>query len=116
MCGISGLLGNGDSSIASSMAARLAHRGPDGSGKFGADVGAGAVALAQARLAIVDLNGSWQPIQSEHNCVLIQNGEIYNHLSLFIILNILYNSSFLLLLSLCHFITLSTSLFDNQPN
>ena len=38
--------------------------------------------LAQARLAIVDLNGSWQPIQSEHNCVLIQNGEIYNHLDL----------------------------------
>ena len=79
MCGISGLLGNGDSSIANSMAARLAHRGPDGSGKFDADVGAGAVALAQARLSIVDLNGSWQPIQSEHNCVLIQNGEIYNH-------------------------------------
>ena len=44
MCGISGLLGNGDSSIANAMAARLAHRGPDGSGKFDADAGTGSVA------------------------------------------------------------------------
>ena len=79
MCGITGILGNGDKSIVSSMASCLSHRGPDGFGNFESDLGRGSICLGQSRLAILDLNGSWQPIKSEHGCVLIQNGEIYNH-------------------------------------
>jgi len=79
MCGITGILGNGDASLANSMAARLSHRGPDGFGSFEADMSNGSICLAQSRLAIVDIDGSWQPIGSDHGCVLVQNGEIYNH-------------------------------------
>ena len=34
MCGITGILGNGDTSIVTSMVSRLSHRGPDGFGNF----------------------------------------------------------------------------------
>ena len=78
MCGITGILGNGDSAIVNSMSNNLSHRGPDGSGSFESDIVVGSVCLAQSRLAIVDVNGSKQPIGSEHKCVLVQNGEIYN--------------------------------------
>ncbi len=79
MCGITGILGNGDSSLLSSMSRSLSHRGPDGSGIFESDIVVGSVCLAQSRLAIVDIHGSKQPINSNHNCTLIQNGEIYNY-------------------------------------
>ena len=78
MCGITGILGNGESAILRSMSNNLSHRGPDGSGSFESDIVVGSICLAQSRLAIVDINGSKQPIQSEHKCVLVQNGEIYN--------------------------------------
>ena len=78
MCGITGIFGNGDSSTLRSMSSNLSHRGPDGSGIFESDITVGSICLAQSRLAIVDVEGSKQPINSEHNCVLIQNGEIYN--------------------------------------
>jgi len=78
MCGITGILGNGDSAIVNLMSNNLSHRGPDGSGSFESDIVVGSVCLAQSRLAIVDVNGSKQPIGSEHKCVLVQNGEIYN--------------------------------------
>ena len=65
------------------MASALAHRGPDGSGVWSAEVGTGSgsgtVAFGHARLSIIDLAGSRQPLGSDHGCVLIQNGEIYNH-------------------------------------
>ena len=79
MCGIAGILGNADMSVSGSMAARLSHRGPDGFGGYEDELPNGSVSLSQSRLAIVDVNGSWQPIKSEHGCVLVQNGEIYNH-------------------------------------
>jgi len=81
MCGIAGLLGNGSSEDAISMANAIGHRGPDGSGGFQADVaqGEGSVAFSHARLSIIDLGGSHQPIHSDHGCVLMVNGEIYNH-------------------------------------
>ena len=78
MCGITGIFGNGDSSTLRSMSSNLSHRGPDGSDSFESDITVGSICLAQSRLAIVDVDGSKQPINSEHNCVLIQNGEIYN--------------------------------------
>jgi len=78
MCGITGILGNADSTVVSSMSGNLSHRGPDGFGSFESDLVVGSICLAQSRLAIVDINGSKQPIESEHNCILVQNGEIYN--------------------------------------
>ena len=78
MCGITGILGNGNSAVLRTMSNNLSHRGPDGSGSFESDIVVGSVCLAQSRLAIVDVNGSKQPIGSEHKCVLVQNGEIYN--------------------------------------
>jgi asparagine synthase (glutamine-hydrolysing) len=78
MCGITGILGNADSTVVSSMSGNLSHRGPDGFGSFESDLVVGSICLAQSRLAIVDIKGSKQPIESEHNCILVQNGEIYN--------------------------------------
>ena len=78
MCGITGILGNGESTVLGSMSNNLSHRGPDGFGSFESDLMVGSICLAQSRLAIVDVNGSKQPIESEHNCILVQNGEIYN--------------------------------------
>tara|TARA_B110000003_G_scaffold242823_1_gene250873 strand:- start:2015 stop:3880 length:1866 start_codon:yes stop_codon:yes gene_type:complete len=79
MCGIAGILGNADLSVSGSMATRLSHRGPDGLGGYEDVLANGSICLSQSRLAIVDIDGSWQPIKSEHGCVLVQNGEIYNH-------------------------------------
>ena len=81
MCGIAGLLGNGSLEDAISMAGAIGHRGPDGSGDFFSDVENenACVAFSHARLSIIDLGGSPQPIHSDHGCVLMVNGEIYNH-------------------------------------
>jgi len=81
MCGIAGLLGNGSLEDAISMASAIGHRGPDGSGDFQASLEQtdGSVAFSHARLSIIDLDGSQQPIHSDHGCVLMVNGEIYNH-------------------------------------
>ena len=81
MCGIAGLLGNASLEDAISMAIAIGHRGPDGSGDFQASVEQtdGSVAFSHARLSIIDLDGSEQPIHSDHGCVLMVNGEIYNH-------------------------------------
>jgi asparagine synthase (glutamine-hydrolysing) len=88
MCGIVGLISVGHEdepslrAMATSMAAAIAHRGPDGQGTW-ADPAHG-VALGHRRLAIVDLSphGS-QPMQSAcSRYMLVFNGEIYNHLTL----------------------------------
>jgi len=58
------------------MSATVVHRGPDSSGEY-VD---GPVALAARRLSIIDLAGGDQPILNEDgSCVVVQNGEIYNH-------------------------------------
>jgi asparagine synthase (glutamine-hydrolysing) len=58
------------------MSATIVHRGPDSSGEY-VD---GPVALAARRLSIIDLAGGDQPILNEDgSCVVVQNGEIYNH-------------------------------------
>ncbi|HJM19802.1 MAG TPA: hypothetical protein QF802_05045, partial [Candidatus Thalassarchaeaceae archaeon] len=78
MCGIVAILGVGDLVLAQRMVATISHRGPDGLGTWGDDV----CSLGHARLSIVDVAGSNQPIGSEHGCWLVQNGEIYNFHSL----------------------------------
>lgn len=87
MCGIAGLMST-DGSVPSSdvltrMADALAHRGPDGRGVYtSADV-----ALAQNRLAIIDLATGDQPLfapaqDGGAELALVANGEIYNYVEL----------------------------------
>lgn len=78
MCGISGMLGNPDSSVVNRMVTSLNHRGPDGSGHWNDDN----ISLGHSRLSIVDLNGSRQPIIGNNGTVLVANGEIYNYLEI----------------------------------
>lgn len=84
MCGITGYWGDGapDSAIATRMASKIAHRGPDDSGVWTDD--AAGLALAHRRLSILDLSpAGHQPIRSPcGRYVLVYNGEIYNHLEL----------------------------------
>jgi asparagine synthase (glutamine-hydrolysing) len=89
MCGFAGFLGGAAlfgggraAPIATAMADRIRHRGPD-HGDIWLDPDAG-IALAHRRLAIVDLSAAGdQPMQSvSGRYVTIYNGEIYNHLDL----------------------------------
>jgi len=81
MCGICGVLSfKGsvtDSALVGRMTRALAHRGPDGEGRF-ID---GPVGLGHRRLAIVDLSpGGRQPMTTaDGRFTLVYNGEIYNH-------------------------------------
>jgi asparagine synthase (glutamine-hydrolysing) len=61
------------------MLEALRHRGPDGEGIRRA----GPATLAHTRLAIIDVAGGDQPLDSEDGAVtVIVNGEIYNHRTL----------------------------------
>jgi len=54
-------------------------RGPDGEGMLQS----GRIGLAMRRLAIIDLNGGWQPVYNEDKSVaVVFNGEIYNYRAL----------------------------------
>ena len=84
MCGIAGLLGpdGDDAEMAHSMASLLNHRGPDGTRSWSESCTQGGVGFGHTRLSIVDIAGSDQPLFSDDGCVLIMNGEIYNHQSI----------------------------------
>ncbi len=77
MCGIAGFSGAGDHTTIAEMVATLKHRGPDDTGIFLHNH----TALAQARLAIIDLSpGGHQPMANADGTVHITfNGEIYNY-------------------------------------
>jgi len=60
------------------LADAMAHRGPDGSGRYVA----GNVAMVQTRLAIIDLATGDQPFFGPNGTALVANGEIYNYLEL----------------------------------
>ena len=82
MCGIGAILdpagGAGEHAV-TGMVEALRHRGPDGQ----AVRRIGPLALAHTRLAIIDVAGGDQPLDSEDGSVTaIVNGEIYNHLEL----------------------------------
>ncbi|RJU85776.1 MAG: asparagine synthase (glutamine-hydrolyzing) [Candidatus Poseidoniales archaeon] len=77
MCGIGGMLGQPDRDILKRMTNLMNHRGPNGKGIF-SDEKCG---LAHSRLAILDLNGSKQPLYGPGK-VGVVNGEIYNYLDL----------------------------------
>lgn len=84
MCGINGyvtLQGNNDVSLVT-MNEMLHHRGPDDSGTV---TGQGAAlnywwGMGMVRLAIIDLDGGSQPMQSADKMITLTfNGEIYNY-------------------------------------
>ena len=85
MCGIGGYFlrpgGTAPADVLDRMQAALAHRGPDGSGRYTDAV----TGLVHTRLSIVDLaKGAQRFIASNEDGgkVLIANGEIYNHSAL----------------------------------
>jgi asparagine synthase (glutamine-hydrolysing) len=79
ICGIAATRGAVDPERLARMSATLVHRGPDSEGTH-ID---GGIGLAARRLAIIDLAGGDQPIANEDgSVVVVQNGEIYNHLEL----------------------------------
>lgn len=81
MCGICGFVGAGTSDDLARMNALLVHRGPDGAGVWRAATAA--VYLASRRLAVVDLPGGSQPMETpDGELVIVFNGEIYNHAEL----------------------------------
>ena len=91
MCGIAGILRGpgedwGDWGRAhdlqegvTRMARAIRHRGPDDIATWVDE--RGQVALGHTRLEVVDLSGGAQPMAAD-GCVLVFNGEIYNHRSL----------------------------------
>lgn len=83
MCGIFGYFSRRGNTIARDrlleMGRAIRHRGPDDTGLF-SDEG---VALGNQRLSIIDVAGGHQPFVSDDgNVVLVQNGEIFNHVEL----------------------------------
>ncbi len=81
MCGIAGIMaasGAADKAALQAMTDALAHRGPDGQGRYSKDN----VALAHARLAIIDLKTGDQPLFDDGGAAVVANGEIYNYIEL----------------------------------
>ncbi|MBN36074.1 MAG: asparagine synthase (glutamine-hydrolyzing) [Rhodospirillaceae bacterium] len=79
MCGIAGVMARPGIEVPErvlhDLAAAIAHRGPDGEGRYRN----GPLAMVQRRLAIIDLLTGDQPLHGPSGQVLIANGEIYNH-------------------------------------
>lgn len=81
MCGIAGVIHfDGkpvDPGLIGRMTQLIAHRGPDGEGKFLS----GPVGLGHRRLAIIDLSeAAHQPmLNDDESLALVYNGECYNH-------------------------------------
>jgi len=99
MCGIAGCVVSSPGVVRrewlSSMAASLAHRGPDDSGFLqwssgspsagrSPDLPPGQVGMVHQRLAILDLSEhGWQPMRSHDGARhMVYNGEIYNYVEL----------------------------------
>mgnify|MGYP001315598314 CR=1 FL=1 len=83
MCGIYGYFDRGMNNISTTVLDQMGnvikHRGPDGRGQYH-DTEA-RVALGNQRLAILDVENGQQPFFSDDkNIVVVQNGEIFNHI------------------------------------
>ncbi len=85
MCGIYGYFDTNKKALSSevldAMGKAIEHRGPDGQGCYHNE--SAAVAIGNQRLAILDVEHGQQPFVSEDGCiVVVQNGEIFNHIEL----------------------------------
>lgn len=83
MCGIFGYYHKDRQSLSletlRSMGDSISHRGPDDQGIFSGE----GFALGNQRLSIIDLAGGHQPfISDDGQIVVVQNGEIFNHIEL----------------------------------
>lgn len=83
MCGIFGYFDNQGGSVSrdvlESMGRAIRHRGPDDAGLYEGE----GVALGNQRLSIIDLDHGHQPFVSDDGrVVVVQNGEIFNHVEL----------------------------------
>jgi asparagine synthase (glutamine-hydrolysing) len=84
MCGIFGVVRTDglrveDRWLMRAMADRLHHRGPDGEGFYLTR----AAGIGTRRLAIIDLQGGWQPLFNEdRSLAIVANAEIYNFVEL----------------------------------
>ncbi len=82
MCGIAGYMARTGAAFApgtlSAFAGALAHRGPDGEGRFES----GGTGFVHRRLAIIDLATGAQPLGGPGGTQLVANGEIYNYVEL----------------------------------
>ena len=83
MCGIFGYFDQKKSPLThidlQKMATAIHYRGPDGQGFFEAP----GVGLGNCRLAILDIENGTQPfIAEDKSVVVVQNGEIFNHIEL----------------------------------
>ncbi|MFQ5784191.1 MAG: asparagine synthase (glutamine-hydrolyzing) [Alphaproteobacteria bacterium] len=79
MCGIAGFMGRSgagpDETALDALAVALAHRGPDGGGRYRG----GALGMAQTRLAVIDLETGDQPLYGPGGEALVANAEIYDY-------------------------------------
>ena len=85
MCGIFGYVDTNNNRILDEtlqcMGESIQHRGPDGQGCYHDE--SHAIALGNQRLAILDIEHGQQPfISDDNNIVVVQNGEIFNHVEL----------------------------------
>ncbi len=75
MCGIAGVFGTDDKTLVTDMVSTFQNRGPDHKGFATTDI----AVLGNARLSIIDVAGSDQPIWDEQGQVcIVANCEIYN--------------------------------------
>ncbi|HWP27384.1 MAG TPA: asparagine synthase (glutamine-hydrolyzing) [Xanthobacteraceae bacterium] len=87
MCGIAGFVSltgaplRHPAAVVAAMSAAIAHRGPDGEGRWIST--RGNVGLAHRRLAIIDLSAvAAQPMHGPNGAAITYNGEVYNYLEL----------------------------------
>ncbi|MGD6740491.1 asparagine synthase (glutamine-hydrolyzing) [Streptomyces sp. BH106] len=79
MCGIAGTYRWPDGKVVTDrLTDTLAHRGPDGAGRYGHPVGDGEVQLGHRRLSIIDLSETGAQPMVRDGLALTYNGELYN--------------------------------------
>lgn len=80
MCGIAGAFQQPEGKLlAASMIERLAHRGPDAQGVHEVVTPGASLALAHARLSIIDLSSAADQPFVKDGLTLVYNGELYNY-------------------------------------
>jgi asparagine synthase (glutamine-hydrolysing) len=83
MCGIAGtFLWPDGSPLTDRLTAAIAHRGPDGMGRYSHAAGSGEVHLGHRRLSIIDLSPTGAQPMVHDGLALVYNGELYNYLEL----------------------------------